>query len=78
VSPDSTIRVTFSEPIRADQISNSYLQLVPADGTGQVIATFDPPVIANDGTFVVTMRPPPAATLGDAAAVPPRRRDLRG
>ncbi|HEV8658657.1 MAG TPA: Ig-like domain-containing protein, partial [Thermoanaerobaculia bacterium] len=60
VSPDSTIRVVFSERIRADQVSNSYLQLIPADGTAQVVATFDPPVTASDGTFIITMRPPPA------------------
>ncbi|MGZ8854199.1 MAG: Ig-like domain-containing protein, partial [Thermoanaerobaculia bacterium] len=59
VSPDSPIRIVFSERIRPDLIGNNYLQLVPADGTGQVSAIFDPPVVATDGTFIVTMRPPP-------------------
>ncbi|HSP14146.1 MAG TPA: Ig-like domain-containing protein [Thermoanaerobaculia bacterium] len=59
VSPDSTIRFVFSERIRADQITNTDLQLLPADGTAQVIASFDPPVVAADGTFAITMRPPP-------------------
>ncbi|MGZ8832383.1 MAG: Ig-like domain-containing protein, partial [Thermoanaerobaculia bacterium] len=59
VSPDSPIRIVFSERIRPDLINNNYLQLVPADGTGQVSAIFDPPVVATDGTFIVTMRPPP-------------------
>src|SRR5207247_23147 len=51
VSPDSAIRIKFSERIRADQISNTYLQLIAADGTPQVIATFDPPITDNDGSF---------------------------
>jgi hypothetical protein len=59
VSPDTLVRVVFSEPIRADQINNGHFQLIPADGTPQVTATFDPPVTAGDGTFVVTLHAPP-------------------
>jgi len=58
VSPDSSLRFTFSEAIGSQYINNTYFQLVPADSSQQLNCTFTP-VNNQDGTFTVTMRPPP-------------------
>ncbi|HEX6176899.1 MAG TPA: Ig-like domain-containing protein, partial [Thermoanaerobaculia bacterium] len=57
VSPDSSIRVTFSEPIGLGYLTTTYFQLVPADTAATVNTTFTHATNA-DGTFTVTMRPP--------------------
>ncbi|HVR44514.1 MAG TPA: Ig-like domain-containing protein [Thermoanaerobaculia bacterium] len=58
VSPDSVIRFTFSEPVRADQIDNAHFRLIPADSSASLATGFATSSNA-DGTFVVTMIPPP-------------------
>ena len=57
VSPDSSLRFTFSEAIAAQFINNTYFQLVPADSSQQLNCTFTT-ATNTDGTFSVTMKPP--------------------
>ncbi|HET8797816.1 MAG TPA: Ig-like domain-containing protein, partial [Thermoanaerobaculia bacterium] len=59
VSPDSSVRLIFSERIASNYLSTSYLQLIPADSPNPVSTTFVTSTNA-DGTFTVTMTPPAA------------------
>lgn len=61
VAPDSFLRFTFSEAVRPEHVNNSMFQLVPADGSGQVLCSFDPPAVQAGGRVIITMRPPPGA-----------------
>ncbi len=57
VPPDSSITLVFSEPIRAEHIANSHIQLIPSDGSPQVLPIFTDSILAN-GTHAITMTPP--------------------
>ncbi|MGK2856950.1 MAG: Ig-like domain-containing protein, partial [Thermoanaerobaculia bacterium] len=57
VSPDSSIVVVFSEPIRADQLQNGLMKLIPADSSASLSTIFSSSTNA-DGSFAVTMTPP--------------------
>jgi hypothetical protein len=59
VSPDSTIRIVFTEAIDSKYINTIYLQLLPADSSTPVATSFASTTNAN-GTFTVSMTPPPA------------------
>jgi hypothetical protein len=59
VSPDASMKITFTEVVQASQINTSFLQLIPADSTTPVSTSFTTQTNA-DGTFTVTMRPPNA------------------
>jgi len=60
VSPDSSMKVTFTELIQSGYINSNYIQLVPADSATPVNGTYTSSTNA-DGTFTVTMTPPPPA-----------------
>ncbi|MFZ2490065.1 MAG: Ig-like domain-containing protein, partial [Thermoanaerobaculia bacterium] len=57
VSPDSFVRLVFSEPVHPGLITDANLQLLAADGLGQLSCSFEA-VAGPNGTFNVTMRPP--------------------
>ncbi len=59
VSPDSSMRITFTEAIPSNQINTNFIQLIPADSTTPVSVTYSSSTNA-DGSFTVTMTPPPA------------------
>lgn len=61
VSPDASITVTFSEPLKPATISPNTFQLLAADGSGTVQSTLTSRVIGG-GKFAVSMTPPAAAT----------------
>jgi hypothetical protein len=60
VSPDASMKVTFTERIQTAYINTTYIQLVPADSTTPVNGTYSSTTNA-DGTFTVSMTPPPPA-----------------
>jgi len=60
VSPDATLRFIFSEQVASNYINNSYFQLVPADSSSALNCSFSA-VNNTDGTYTITMTPPPAA-----------------
>ena len=57
VSPDSSVRITFSERVAAAYVNGNHLQLFPADSATAVAATISSALNAN-GTFIVTLTPP--------------------
>jgi hypothetical protein len=59
VSPDSSVRLIFSERIQSTYLNTNYLQLIPADSTTPVSTSFVSSVNA-DGTFTVIATPPAA------------------
>jgi len=60
VSPDATLRFIFSEQVASNYINNSFFQLVPADSSSALNCAFS--AVSNaDGTYTITMTPPPAA-----------------
>jgi len=59
VSPDSSVRLVFSERIASTYLNTNYLQLIPADSTTPVATSFVSSVNA-DGTFTVIATPPAA------------------
>jgi hypothetical protein len=60
VSPDTTLEFVFSEPIQSQYVNKSYIQLLPADSSTAVNATYTSFTDTN-GTFVVRLTPPPPA-----------------
>src|SRR6185369_11624998 len=60
VSPDATLRFVFSEQVASNYINNSFIQLVPADSSSPLNCSFSA-VNNTDGTYTVTMTPPPTA-----------------
>jgi len=60
VSPDTTLKFTFSEQVQTAYINNSYFQLIPADSANALNCSFTA-VNNPDGTYSITMTPPPAA-----------------
>jgi hypothetical protein len=58
VSPDSSVRIVFSERVAPQFVNTSYLKLLPADSSVAVPTTFAS-ILNPDGTFTVTMTPPP-------------------
>ena len=57
VSPDSSVRITFSERIQAAYVNSGHIQLFPADSATPVATSYGSVVNAN-GTFTVTLTPP--------------------
>jgi hypothetical protein len=59
ISPDSPVKIVFSEAIAANFINANYLQLVPADSATPVPTTFAT-ATGVGGVFTVTLTPPTA------------------
>ncbi|HVS32818.1 MAG TPA: Ig-like domain-containing protein [Thermoanaerobaculia bacterium] len=59
VSPDSTLRIVFTEPVQAIYVNTAHFQLLPADSSTPVATSFSS-VTLGDGTFEVRMTPPAA------------------
>ncbi|MEO8034614.1 MAG: Ig-like domain-containing protein, partial [Acidobacteriota bacterium] len=59
ISPDSSVKIVFSEAIQSGYLNTNYLQLIPADSSTPVATSFSTATGAN-GVFTITMTPPGA------------------